>query len=101
MFDRDKFKIGVDGIRENKPDGKLGTFWTRGGVILIDDETITLQYLGTMGIFNRKTVRYYRDRDEELLFKRVLRICDDTQDFSVTMYPSAFDKFMKAMKNCN
>ena len=57
MFDRDKFKIGVDGIRENKPDGKLGTFWTRGGVILIDDETITLQYLGTIGIFNRKTVR--------------------------------------------
>ena len=61
MFDRDKFKIGVDGIR----------------------------------------VRYYHDRDEELLFKRVLRICDDTQDFSVIMYPSAFDKFMKAMKNCN
>ncbi len=101
MFDRDKLKIGVDGIRKNKPDGKLGTFWTKGGVILIDDKTIKLNYIGTMAIFSRKNVKYYRDKDEELIFKRVLRICDDTQDFSVIMYPSAFDKFMKEMKDCN
>ncbi len=98
MFEPEILRIGVSGIRKNKPDGKPGTWWTRGGFILIYNETITLECLGTLAIFNRKTVGYYRDRDEELLIKRILRIYDDTQDFSVEMFPKEFDKFMKAMK---
>ena len=104
MFEPEILRIGVSGIRKNKPDGKPGTWWTRGGFmtrggfILTYNETITLECLGTLAIFNRKTVGYYRDRDEELLIKRILRIYDDTQDFSVEMFPKEFDKFMKAMK---
>ena len=95
MFDRDKLRIAVKGIRDNQSEFS----WTKGGVILIDDETIILNYVGTLAIFNRKTVKYYRDREEEVVFKKVLRICDDMQDFSVAMLPTAFDKFMKIMKN--
>ena len=65
---------------------------------MIDDETIILNYVGTLAIFSRKNVKYYRDREEEVVFKKVLRICDDMQDFSVAMLPTAFDRFMKAMK---
>lgn len=94
MFDRGKLRIAVKGIKDNQSEIP----WTKGGVMLIDDKTIILNYVGTLAIFSRKTVRYYRDRDEEVLVKRVLRIYDDIQDFSVEMFPTAFDKFMKAVK---
>ena len=100
MFDSGKVKIPVHSIRKNKPDGSLGNGWTKGGYgyILIDDETVTLKYLGTLGIFNRKTVKYSRDKQEELLIRRILRIYDDEQDFSVSMNPRDFEKFIKVMK---
>ena len=94
MFDRDKLRIAVKGIKDNQSEFS----WTKGGGILIDDETIILNYVGTLAIFSRKNVKYYRDREEEVVFKKVLRICDDMQDFSVAMLPTAFDRFMKAMK---
>ena len=102
MFDSGKVKIPVHNIRKNKPDGSFGNVWTKGGYIggyiLIDDETVTLKYLGTLGIFNRKTVKYSRDKQEELLIRRILRIYDDEQDFSVSMNPRDFEKFIKVMK---
>lgn len=99
MFERDKLKIAVQGIRKNESDGKCGNFWTKGGMVLIDDKTIKLNYLGTLAIFSRKTVKYYRDNEEEkLLIKRIVRLYDGEQDFSVAMFPSAFAKFIKAMK---
>lgn len=98
MFDRDKLRIAVKGIKDNHSEIP---WWTRGGVILVDDETITLNYIGTLAVFNRKTVKYYRDRDEKMLVKRIVRIYDEEQDFSVIMYPKAFEELMKVMKENN
>lgn len=95
MFDRGKLKIFVRGIKNNEH----GILWTKGGVILIDDETVTLKYLGTLAVFDRKTVNYYRETDGTVIFGKVLRIYDDKQDFLVAMFPTAFDKFMKIMKD--
>ena len=64
MFDRDKLKIFVMGIKNNEH----GILWTKGGVILIDDETVTLKYLGTLAVFDRKTVNYYRETDGTVIF---------------------------------
>ncbi len=100
MFDSGKVKISVHSIRKNKPDGSLGNGWIKGGYgyILIDDETVTLKYLGTLGIFDRRKLKYSRDKQEELLIRRILRIYDDEQDFSVSMNPRDFEKFIKVMK---
>ncbi len=87
--------IAVQGIRKNHSDGTLGTFWTKGGKILIDGDCITLHYLGTLAVFHRKNLHYYRDTQEELLLKRILRLYDEEQDFSVIMYPSAFEQWRK------
>ena len=91
-------KIAVLAMRKNE-NGKLGLLWVRGGKIIIYENKIELKlpFNFSLAEFSIDDVVCYRDRKEELLVARIVRMYDGKQDCSIQLFSDAYEKLMTAI----
>lgn len=92
-------RIPVQAMRKNE-NGRLGLLWDRGGRIIITDDKVELQlpFGFKLAEFSIGDMYCYRDRKEELLISRIVRMTDGKQDYSIQLLSDGYEKLMSAIR---